>query len=63
MSMPNGFFCKCCGRRSEFGMYVFAHWDITLSHTCPDCGEVSSVLRGHVERVERGKVPEVKREV
>lgn len=39
--------CSNCDRVHSFGVYVFAHWDDDLQHTC-DCGHQHSVLRGSV---------------
>lgn len=42
-----GFFCEC-GEFHEFGVYVMAHWDELLIHTCDKCGRQHEVKRGWV---------------
>lgn len=41
-----GFVCEC-GKRHDFVGYVYAHWDIELSHTCP-CGRKHIIYSGIV---------------
>jgi hypothetical protein len=40
--------CKC-GRQNEFGVWVAAHWNDQVVHSC-DCGRKNSILRGRVVR-------------
>lgn len=40
-----GFTCEC-GKFHVFGVYVMAHWDEKLIHTCPECDRVHQVCRG-----------------
>lgn len=49
---PQGFPCEC-GQYHGFSLYVLAHWDIPLTHTCPKCKAVHYVLRGKVQLVEK----------
>ncbi len=39
--------CLNCDTVHTLGVYVFAHWNDDLEHTC-DCGHRHSVLRGEV---------------
>lgn len=41
-----GYTCKKCGTRHEFNVYVYAHWNVALNHTCEECGSVHVILRG-----------------
>lgn len=50
--IDEGFVCEC-GQHHVFGVYIAAHWDERLIHTC-DCGRKHSVCRGHVSLL---KVP------
>lgn len=43
-TLPKGFKCQC-GLFHEYDVYVYAHWDIRLTHTCA-CGRVHEVLQG-----------------
>ena len=52
--MPEGFNCATCGKRHEFGMYVAAHWDELLTHTCDSCGAQHHVQRGVAEQIKAG---------
>ncbi len=40
--------CLNCDRVHALGVYVFAHWDDELTHTC-ECGHKHTVLRGEVK--------------
>lgn len=44
-TMPKGFKCEC-GTEHPFSAYVYAHWDIRLSHTCDECGARHNILGG-----------------
>ncbi len=41
-----GYTCKC-GTYHKYPAYVYAHWDISLNHTC-DCRRVNVILSGVV---------------
>lgn len=41
----SGFNCTGCQKHHEFGVYVAAHWDEELIHTC-ECGSQHTVRRG-----------------
>lgn len=46
MSKRNDSFnCTTCQKRHLFGVYVAAHADEELMHTCDACGAVHSVLQ------------------
>lgn len=51
---PSGFHCKTCGKRHPFGVWVLAHWDTALTHTC-ECGAKHRVQRGCVTQIRKGK--------
>ena len=54
MMPPKSFVCVC-GTEHEFGLYVLAHWDIRLAHTCDACGAKHSVLRGKTTLISKPK--------
>jgi len=39
--------CRC-GKFTPFSLYVYAHWDIPLLFTCPDCEVKYNILAGDV---------------
>jgi hypothetical protein len=43
--LPKGFKCEC-GEWHDFVTYVYAHWDIPLTHVCTICSRVHIILRG-----------------
>jgi Zn finger protein HypA/HybF involved in hydrogenase expression len=43
---PEGTTCEQCGTFSPFPAYVFAHWTILLTFTCPTCGQKYEVFEG-----------------
>lgn len=43
-----------CGEEHVAGVYVMAHWDEELIHTC-DCGRKHSTLRGYVTLLKEKK--------
>ena len=45
--MLKGFTCEC-GEFHEFGVWVAAHWSLSLVHTCDKCGRKHNVCRGLV---------------
>lgn len=55
IKLPRGFKCQGCGRKERFPAYVYAHWDIGLLWTCPDCETTHRVQRGHVMYLVLGK--------
>jgi transcription elongation factor Elf1 len=58
--LPEGFDCSGCKKFQKFGAYVAAHWDISLTHTCPDCGQQHNIIRGIATPVATRK-PSVKK--
>lgn len=54
MSEPRAWKCEC-GAKHEFGVYVMAHWDETLVHTCQSCGRKHNVRRGLVTLIKPTK--------
>lgn len=42
--------CSGCNKEHALGVYVAAHWDETLIHTCDQCGAKHSVLSGKIRR-------------
>lgn len=34
--LPKGYTCTECGTTHVYPAYVYAHWDVPLTHTC-DC--------------------------
>lgn len=45
--LPKGYQCPKCKTDHEFPSYVFAHWDVLLTHTC-GCGSVNKLRSGKV---------------
>lgn len=48
---PSGFHCTACGKVARFDVYVYAHWDMRLNHTC-ECGQKHVIEQGHAESLE-----------
>jgi len=44
-----------CGVEHTFSLWVYAHWDIKMTHKCDVCGSVNILLRGKMLK-NRGKV-------
>jgi hypothetical protein len=49
--MRKGYRCEC-GERHQFGVYVFAHWNDEIVHTC-QCGRRHMVQSGEVSLLTR----------
>ena len=47
-----GFSCPC-GKFHLFGVYVAAHWNEHLTHTCDECGRQHSVKNGKVTLIKQ----------
>ncbi len=59
MSKSNdSFICTSCKKRHFFGVYVAAHADEELMHTCDSCGAVHSVLQYVVTLEKPGQLAE-----
>ena len=43
---PKGYDCQCCKKNHKYPAYVFAHWDVTLTHKCEECDATHEILRG-----------------
>ena len=43
----SGYTCDC-GKFHKFGGWVFAHWNIELTHTCDACGATTVICEGEV---------------
>jgi hypothetical protein len=43
---PKGYDCQCCKKHHTYPAYVFAHWDVILTHKCEVCGATHDILRG-----------------
>jgi hypothetical protein len=41
-----GYTCSRCKRQHKYPGYVYAHWDVSLTHTC-ECGLAHNIFRGH----------------
>lgn len=50
-----GYNCETCGARHVFNGYVFAHWDMPLTHTCDSCGAKHEIRRGIAVLMRAGK--------
>jgi hypothetical protein len=53
---PQGFTCTTCSQYHAFALYVLAHWNEPLTHTCK-CGAQHYVLRGNVRQIKEGTKP------
>jgi hypothetical protein len=51
--LPKGYTCAC-GKEHRFPSYVYAHWDMLLTHTC-ECGRENEMVRGIVRIQELAK--------
>lgn len=45
--LVKGFRCRC-GEYHRFPPYVYAHWNIILTFTCPKCNRKCEILQGQV---------------
>jgi len=43
--LPKGYDCPACGRFHRFSPWVYAHWDIAITHSC-NCGVEATILMG-----------------
>lgn len=46
---PKGFKCGC-GQWHEFAIWVYAHWDILITHKCDQCGRVHDIMQGRASQ-------------
>jgi hypothetical protein len=44
-----------CGVEHVFSLWVYAHWNIKITHKCDVCGQVNILLKGKKLK-NRGKV-------
>lgn len=49
--LAEGFKCKKCGKEHRYPAYVYAHWDISLTHDC-ECGAQHEIRRGQATLVD-----------
>ena len=42
-----------CGTLHAFSAWVFAHWDILITHRCPDCHRTNELRKGKLIRAGR----------
>jgi hypothetical protein len=52
--LPEGVTCAC-GEFTKFPPYVYAHWDIELVFTCPQCKRKYTILGGTATENEDGR--------
>jgi hypothetical protein len=43
--LAKGFTCVC-GEYHAYSVYVYAHWDFSLSFICPKCNRKYVIMRG-----------------
>lgn len=48
-TVNKSFKCANCGTEHEFPAYVYAHWDMMLTHTCT-CGAQHHIRQGIATR-------------
>lgn len=53
--LENGFTCEC-GKWNPFALYVYAHWDEVLEHTCK-CNRKHSLYRGKIKLLRQKAKP------
>lgn len=53
--IAEGFNCKTCEKYHAFGLWVMAHWDEALNHTCDECGAKHLIRRGIVRLLKKGR--------
>ena len=51
---PKGFTCEC-GEPHVYGVYVYAHWQEDLVHTCEKCSAKHNIRRGYATLVQPKK--------
>lgn len=49
-ALPRGFRCSKCDKWHSFPVWVFAHWDDALQHTCDRCETVHDLKAGRATR-------------
>lgn len=52
--LPKGFICEC-GEYHKFGVYVVAHWQDRLTHTCDNCQRTHLVWQGKASLITANK--------
>ena len=48
VDLPKSYLCTQCHTEHQFPGYVYAHWDVDITHTC-DCGARHNIRRGEAE--------------
>ena len=43
--LSNSYQCAC-GAVNEFSGWVYAHWDIQITHKCPNCSKINLLCQG-----------------
>lgn len=49
--IPKGYTCSACEKFNKFSGYVYAHWDIDLTHEC-SCGAKYIILHGKASKLD-----------
>jgi hypothetical protein len=52
--LPKGMNCSC-GKYWPFDVYVYAHWDLEMRHTCDECGREVILKSGRIRVKKEGK--------
>lgn len=52
---PKGHTCECCGLFHKWPTYVYAHWDVELTHKCGKCGQIVGIENGVTEVLKEGE--------
>jgi len=60
--IAKGWTCEC-GKEHKFGSYVYAHWDMTLLHTCEFCQRKHEVIQGEVTLVPEEPVKKARKKI
>lgn len=55
MNIAKGFICVC-GKEHNYPVYVFAHYDVELTFTCPGCNKEYDILSGVATLKQTGEI-------
>lgn len=49
--LASGYTCARCKEQHKYPAYVYAHWDVSLTHEC-SCGAKHEIVRGKATLVD-----------
>lgn len=47
-NLPEGYKCPKCKAFNRFALWVYAHWDIYITHKCENCKHEATLRAGRV---------------